>query len=306
MATNKTPISALQETCVKHNCLPTFELIIDGAEGPNNTKIFVYRVSALNLSAEASESSKKLAKHKAAEALLEQLKENDALCVVNGVRVSQPPPADFDAISALTNKCIVNAWPMPIFQLVERTGSPHLPVFTLRCEVGEHVGEGKSSTKKSAKNIASEQVLRLIETAEEAAQTVVPEIIIPPVEDVIGKFRKLTGRAKRKINGKEVRLCNRHRYFESFPDDKIEEARAIICGLHYYEELSDKQKVQMVLDHFEIPHKMSPQILTTGQVLYVFELTGDFDCLFSEWHDEQIWPRVLDYLRTMLNINLYY
>lgn len=303
MAT-KTPVSALQETCVKHKCIPIYDLVVNGADGPNNTRIFTYRVNAFNMIEEASGTSKQLAKHNVAEKLLEKLKLFDGVVVVNGDAVPQQKPADFDAISALISKCNLNSWPLPLMEMREHYGPPHSPTFTYSCTVGQHTGEGKCSTKKGAQRRAADVVLKLIEEAVKAEETVVPEQIIEPIEMVLAKFRKLTKCTRRKIDGKKVKLRDRHRYFESFPDDKIDAARAILCGLHYYEELTAKEKVRLVLHHLEIPYEISELGRGTKNRRVVFEFTGDFDGLFTKSTEAELWPRIVDYLMNMLNINL--
>lgn len=305
MASVKTPIMALQETCVKHSCMPVYELLVNGVDGPNNTRIFTYRATAFGIHTEATATSKQQAKHKAAEQLLENLKRIESLVVVDGAPVAEQQPAPSDAISVLTNKCIVKEWPMPTFQIRGQKGPPHQPIFTYTCRVGPHTGDGEDTTKKGAQKRAAEVILRLIEEFEAANIAPVPDVTFEPTDVVVAKFERLTKRTRRKIAGKNVSISDRHRYFESFPDDKIESARAVLCGDGFYANLSDKEKVLFVLSEFDIPFDVSLMSIK-GRHRSVFELTGDFDCVFCEDDEEDIWPQAFNYLKTMLNIEWTY
>lgn len=308
----KTPVTALMETCAKyHKSAPQYEILVDGANGLNNTKIFQYRVRVCadlrDIVVDGPPAlSKQAAKHDASQAMLDKLRSITKTAVVQCIPVETPKPKELDYISALTNKCVTRNWPVPTFEAKEVTGPPHLRQFTMSCMVGRHIGEGRSATKKGAQQLAAEMVLRSI-TADEANNTIaVSEPVIQPIEEVISTFRKLTRRNRRKINSKEVPLMDRHRYFESFPDENIEAARAILCGVHDYEEFSAKEKVLLVLGEFSIPHATSSMHDRRGRSWIVFELTGDYDAVFFETSEEKIWPKAVEYLKNMLNINLLY
>lgn len=295
----KTPVSALQETCQKHYCEPKYELIVNGEWGPDNTRVFKYAVSAFNMLVYGEGTSKQLAKHDGAEKCLHKLKECENMNVY-GKPVSLPPRKenDVDFVSKLTNKCIVNNWPIPSFDLINSTGPPHNPEFTMTCNINKYTTEGKCNTKKGAQRRAAEAVLILLEEQEKSNLPVIEEFVLPTIDEVLFKYRKITKRKQKRLDGKKVRIMDRHRYFESFSDDKIDIAKKILCGLDKCEELTAHEKVHLVLDHFGISYELSKI-----KQMNVFELLGDYDCVFVGY-PEVPWIDIVNYLKMMLNIKL--
>lgn len=297
----KTPVSVLQETCQKHSAVPIYELFVNGDEGPDNTRIFKYKVSALNMHVHGEGTSKQLAKHDGAIKLLAKLKDWKNVEVCDDLSLPSRKASEADFVSTLTNKCIVNNWPIPRFDFIDRTGPPHNPEFTMRCTVSKHTADGSCNTKKGAQKKAARAVLILIEEYEKANIPPVKEIIFPTCEEVIYQYRKSTKKTQRKRDGKNPLLIDRHRYFETFPKDKISDAEKILCGMNDYEDLTAHEKVHLVLTHFGIRYQVT-EIRSKGKLFKVFELVGgDYDCVFSELN-EVPWGDIVNYLKLMLNI----
>lgn len=304
MAT-KTPFSLLQETCVKHGMIPKLELTVDGAVGPGNTRLFTYVGSAFGIFVEGSGTSKQLAKHDCAEKLMEKLK---MLKIAPDGVPAMPPKSEpkNDSVSELTNLCIMNGWPVPQFPTLNCSGPSHMPLFTVNCSVGQHSADGKCSTKKGARNQAAQNVLEIIkETSKSMPDVPIIEEFIPdPLENVTEKYLRLTKRTQKKIKGRKMTLLNRHRYFQSFEDQQIDEATRVLSDINLdNDELSACEKVQLVFSIFDMKYKLSNFYLN-GKKLKLFELEGDYDCVFIG-SETAIWDDIERYLKHMLNIVVY-
>jgi len=211
-----------------------------------------------------------------------------------------------DSVSELTGMCIKSGWPVPQFSMIEHSGPPHAPVFTMNCSVGRHSADGKCSTKKSAKNEAAQMVLDVIKEASKNIPDipVIEEFIPEPLEDVTAKYLRLTKRTQKKIRGRKMTLINRHRYFQSFDDVQIDEATQVLCDLRLDNvALSACEKVQLVLNIFDMTYKLS-NFLLNGKQLKLFELEGEYDCVFIG-SETAIWDDIERYLKHMLNIVVY-
>lgn len=301
----KTPYQVLLETCVKHGILPKFDLTVDGVDGPGNTRIFTYVGRAFGIFAEGTGTSKQSAKHDTAEKLMEQLK---TLNIDAAGLPAMPPKSEpkNDSVSELTNLCVTENWPVPQFTPLERSGPPHQPVFTMMCSVGKHSANGQCSTKKGAKNRAAHMVLEAIKEAKANVPDVpvIEEFIPEPLEDVTAKYLRLTKRTQKKIRGRKMTLSNRHRYFQSFDDGQIDEATRVLEDLQLDDdELSAREKVQLVLNIFNMTYKLS-DFSMRGQRLKLFELDGDYDVVFVG-SETDIWDDIVRYLKHMLNIVVY-
>lgn len=159
----KTPVSTLQELCVKNReGAPYYELISDGTDA---NKTFMYKVTAFEESAVGSGRSKKDSKHEAAVNLINKLKLlpkfKDDLVIVPDIQRCQ---VDADAVGSLLDICIQRNLPMAHFEIIQATGAAHSPDFTIECRVSSIIRRGTFSTKKGAKQIAAQEVLKVIQS----------------------------------------------------------------------------------------------------------------------------------------------
>lgn len=153
---SKTPITVLQEICVKnHKSAPMYNLI-DNGTGPD--KVFIYKVTAFDETATGCGRSKKDAKHEAAVVLLRKL-EN-----CNFSDDDTPLPSnEGNAIGDLHDICVQRNTPLPQFNLVNATGPSHNPDFTYECRVASVIRLAKHSTKKGAKQLAAYKMLQVFQ-----------------------------------------------------------------------------------------------------------------------------------------------
>jgi ribonuclease-3 len=71
------------------------------------------------------------------------------------------PPKD--AKTALQEWAQKTTASLPVYQIAERTGPPHAPLFTVTVTVGERRGTGSAGSKRAAEQRAAEDLLRPLE-----------------------------------------------------------------------------------------------------------------------------------------------
>lgn len=154
---SKTPVTTLQEICLKHQKSPPFyDLVADGTE---TNKVFAYSVTAFNESAVGSGRSKMDAKHDAAVLLLRKL---DQFNFSDDSREA-PPAGEGNSVGDLLDICVQRNMPLPQFNLVNATGPSHSPNFTYECRVAHVIRLASHSTKKGAKQLVASKLLQIVQ-----------------------------------------------------------------------------------------------------------------------------------------------
>ncbi|CAL4103216.1 unnamed protein product, partial [Meganyctiphanes norvegica] len=163
----KTPVSLLQELCMRRGHSPKYDLL--QIEGEVHEPTFVYGVTVGNFTAKGSGQSKKKAKHAAAKSVLDTIIQGGAAGAnvsasedsgtPSELSVEIKPPND-DGISgnpvgSVLELCSEHNWPSPTYELTIEEGLPHDRTFSIACTVGTTriIGCGKS--KKLAKRQAA-------------------------------------------------------------------------------------------------------------------------------------------------------
>jgi len=180
----KTPISYLQELCTKRGITPQYDLVAN--EGAVHEPTFIMRVTVGEINAQGKGSSKKKAKHTAAQAALNQIQGvpngqtpagGDASSTNN---VQTPVAADGDAIGnpvgelqELTQKKLMKP---PIYDFTSEQGPPHAREFVCTVKLGKIQEKGSARSKKTAKRIAAQNMLNHIRgLVDESGNTVIEE-----------------------------------------------------------------------------------------------------------------------------------
>lgn len=165
---SKTPVSLLQELCMRRGISPKYDLL--QIEGAVHEPTFVYRVTVGEFAANGSGQSKKKAKHAAAKAVLDIIIQGGA-AGAGGPTTGGPPGAPPELstqivspyddgipgnpVGSLQELCMARRWPPPTYDLTSEEGFPHERTFSIACTIGntKEVGTGKS--KKLAKRQAA-------------------------------------------------------------------------------------------------------------------------------------------------------
>ncbi|XP_068236643.1 protein Loquacious-like isoform X1 [Palaemon carinicauda] len=165
---SKTPVSLLQELCMRRGISPKYDLL--QIEGAVHEPTFVYRVTVGEFAANGSGQSKKKAKHAAAKAVLDIIIQGGAASTggpTTGGPPGAPPELSTQIVSpyddgipgnpvgSLQELCMARRWPPPTYELTSEEGFPHERTFSIACTIGttKEVGTGKS--KKLAKRQAA-------------------------------------------------------------------------------------------------------------------------------------------------------
>ncbi|XP_050717990.1 RISC-loading complex subunit tarbp2-like isoform X4 [Eriocheir sinensis] len=165
---SKTPVSLLQELCMRRGISPKYDLL--QIEGAVHEPTFVYRVTVGEFAANGSGQSKKKAKHAAAKAVLDIIIQGGA-AGTGGPSAGGAPGAapelstqivsPYDdgipgnPVGSLQELCMARRWPPPTYELTSEEGFPHERTFSIACTIGNtrEIGTGKS--KKLAKRQAA-------------------------------------------------------------------------------------------------------------------------------------------------------
>nr|XP_028604353.1 interferon-inducible double-stranded RNA-dependent protein kinase activator A isoform X2 [Podarcis muralis] len=151
----------LHEYGTKANLNPVYDF--EKAEGQVHMPVFTYKVTMGDITATGEGPSKKIAKHKAAEAALNILKGNSNICIsmpdhLIPERLDQAPNQS-NPIGSLQELAIQKGWRLPEYSLAQETGPLHKREFTMTCRIETFVETGIGTSKKLAKRNAAEKLL---------------------------------------------------------------------------------------------------------------------------------------------------
>ncbi|ESP03182.1 hypothetical protein LOTGIDRAFT_199429 [Lottia gigantea] len=161
----KTPISFLQEICTKRGITPQYDLVAN--EGAIHEPMFLMSVVVGDITATGKGTSKKKAKHAAAQSALNTIlgvmpvdnnvktEENEA----SGNKEEEGLGNPIGELQEFTQKKLIKP---PIYDYNCEQGPPHSKEFKCKVKIGkfEQIGTGRS--KKAAKRAAASQLLEEI------------------------------------------------------------------------------------------------------------------------------------------------
>ena len=176
---SKTPVSLLQELCMRRGISPKYDLL--QIEGAVHEPTFVYRVTVGEFTANGSGQSKKKAKHAAAKAVLDiiihgngpapagAVPHNNGDTSVSPNTVNQSSTAELSSmvvspyddgipgnpVGQLQELCMSRRWPPPTYELTHEEGFPHERTFTIACTIATYKEVGRGKSKKLAKRQAA-------------------------------------------------------------------------------------------------------------------------------------------------------
>ncbi|XP_048243736.1 RISC-loading complex subunit tarbp2-like isoform X2 [Haliotis rufescens] len=160
----KTPISFLQELCTKRGITPQYDLIAN--EGAVHEPTFLMRVTVGDVVATGKGSSKKKAKHAAAQTALNQI-----LGVSNGQAPEENDVSDsgedlgpgnpIGELQEFTQKKLIKP---PVYEFTSEQGPPHAREFVCLVKLGKFQERGTGRSKKTAKRNAAQAMMQHIKT----------------------------------------------------------------------------------------------------------------------------------------------
>ncbi|XP_061547374.1 LOW QUALITY PROTEIN: interferon-inducible double-stranded RNA-dependent protein kinase activator A homolog [Phycodurus eques] len=163
---SKTPIQMLHEYGIKHGKIPTY--VQEKAEGEAHQPSFVFSVTIGEVCCKGEGSSKKAAKHMAAEDALRILQ-------MNTEAVSLPVKSESNDVAAKSNDhnnsvgmlqelSLQRGWRLPEYTMIMETGPPHRREFTITCAVESLSETAAGSSKKAAKKAAAEKLVAKLQS----------------------------------------------------------------------------------------------------------------------------------------------
>lgn len=172
----KTPIQILHEYGTKVGLIPVYEQ--EETEGQAHFPIFVFKVTVGEVSSTGQGRTKKAAKHKAAESLLNIMKgdhsisatssetETETVNSENTIQPPTPPPTQnhCNPVGTLQELAMKKGWRLPEYTLAQECGPPHKREFTMSCRMENFVESGSGTSKKIAKRIAAEKLIAKLQS----------------------------------------------------------------------------------------------------------------------------------------------
>lgn len=182
---------------------------------------------------------------------------------------------------------------------MQSAGEPHCPSFTYVCQVSNIKRSGTFSTKKGAKQIAAREMLEVIQNFvqnDEAKQ--IATVDAEPPEKIFRAYREL-----RQIpaEAKVQRLRDRHNWLLRLPEADRAEAKKILMDDASVIYGTAKDRVDLMCASLKLSYDVK-DIPNHRQQFKVFYLRDDrHDCVISA-KEEDLYNRVIDYFKTMLNL----
>ncbi|XP_052893052.1 RISC-loading complex subunit tarbp2 isoform X2 [Anopheles moucheti] len=311
----KMPVTMLQEICAKNkSSLPVYQFINEevSLHAPN-VKIFTFKVSALGKQANGVGRSKQESKHEAAWQLI-RLVLNLPACAEDDIVAAAGERGSLaalelgaDRVCQVRDICIQRNFPLPEIELVRNYGPSHAPVFEYECRIQEIVRRGVHATKKGAKQIACQEMIKTLQSMpveEESLQLLTLDMAIEEAdetnENIIKTYREYTTSDIKKKLG--VSIADRHTFFLELPQERIDEARRLLVDPNE----SERDKCFRIATTLGLKSKIltaNPNLpMIKGSHMSTFELLNpDFDCLIIG-EGEAFYTNVCEYFIRMLNI----
>ncbi|MBN3326390.1 PRKAA kinase, partial [Atractosteus spatula] len=195
----KTPIQILHEYGTKTGKMPVYAM--EKAEGHAHLPTFIFSVTVGSITCTGQGNSKKAAKHTAAEAALNILKEfkedpdgvglrglqkdtgvivvlqykTKYICIqcnslprTEDCIIAKHPQNQTNSIGVLQEMSVHKGWRLPEYSVSVEAGPPHKKEFTVTCKVEAFTEMGTGSSKKVAKRIAAEKMLAKLQSLSES------------------------------------------------------------------------------------------------------------------------------------------
>ncbi|XP_017723770.1 PREDICTED: interferon-inducible double-stranded RNA-dependent protein kinase activator A isoform X1 [Rhinopithecus bieti] len=199
----KTPIQVLHEYGMKTKNIPVYEC--ERSDVQIHVPTFTFRVTVGDITCTGEGTSKKLAKHRAAEAAINILKANASICFAVPDPLmpdpSKQPKNQLNPIGSLQELAIHHGWRLPEYTLSQEGGPAHKREYTTICRLESFMETGKGASKKQAKRNAAEKFLAKF-------SNISPENHIS-LTNVVGHSLGCTWHSLRNSPGEKINLLKR-------------------------------------------------------------------------------------------------
>lgn len=269
---SKTPVSLLQELCMRRGISPKYDLL--QIEGAVHEPTFVYRVTVGEFAANGSGQSKKKAKHAAAKAVLDIIIQGGAAGAggpTTGGSPGAPPELSTQIVSpyddgipgnpvgSLQELCMARRWPPPTYDLTSEEGFPHERTFSIACTIGStrEVGTGKS--KKLAKRQAAYKMTQRLkdQPVEQPQVNMLADDDDEIAQKLAARYSGLKDSKVLSLNTSDSRKVSHfHKNLKQSPGKKLQELQTISLSslnLNFVQMLQDiAQEANFVVTYVDI------------------------------------------------------
>lgn len=199
------------------------------------------------------------------------------------------------------------------FVVLQASGQPHAPQFTVVCKLASIQRSGNFSTKKGAKQLAAQAMLNVVQqlpSATDNDKQVAPiaSIDAPTPAKVMRTYRELKNSQSLGTDCKHkvFNLSNRHKYFVKLPKEDIQAAVNIIqgCDDSFAVGSSDRDRLDLILKALKIDYVVN-DIENHFEQHKALIMLGDYDSVHVGPENE-LYANVLDYLKIMLDLKMIY
>lgn len=157
----KTPIQILHEYGTKAGNLPLY--VMEKAEGKAHMPSFVFSVTIGEVSCMGQGSSKKAAKHMAAEAALHMLNIDagvaNATVKADSNGLAAEINCQLNSVGILQELALQRGWRLPEYSVLKEAGPPNQREFTVTCRLETLSEKAVATSKKAAKKASAEKML---------------------------------------------------------------------------------------------------------------------------------------------------
>lgn len=185
------------------------------------------------------------------------------------------------------------------------TGQDHQKEFTFVCIVDKYQCQGTAKKKQLAKHNAAMTMIKLIEEKIEANELVSENGLanssvaldvedLPTVDEVLAEYRRMKNKSSTPL---KFNLRHRKDFFLKLPKQNQTEAKRVLMKDH-----SDPVQARYIVEEAMVALNLKYEIKRFAGNRAIFTLIEPkYDCTIAERYDE-LFIRVIDYLKTMLNM----
>ncbi|KAJ3591580.1 hypothetical protein NHX12_006713 [Muraenolepis orangiensis] len=166
----KTPIQILHEYAIKSGNLPVYTMEV--AEGEAHQPSFIFNVNIADVCCSGHGSSKKAAKHRAAEGALSLLQINMGAAAAAGCPavkaesngVAAEPSDHPNSVGILQELAMQRGWRLPEYAVQMESGPAHRREFTVTCRMESLSETAMGNSKKGGKKAAAEKMIAKLQS----------------------------------------------------------------------------------------------------------------------------------------------
>lgn len=187
--------------------------------------------------------------------------------------------------------------------MIQASGQPHAPEFTVVCRLASIQRTGIFSTKKGAKQIAAQLMLKVVQNLpNETQEKQIATLNAEPPEKLFRTYRELKNSD---IKPKAIRLSKRHEYFLRLPEEQQTAVKKILNQTNVmFAGQSARDMVHLICKELKVEYDVK-DVPGHPQNFKVFAMKGPYDCVHVG-NDANLWDDIIEYFKVMFNVTIFY